>query len=190
MHLSLQKIQKEMTDEERTQFLQRVLLDYLAVHVQKDEAHRYARQFYIAQWYKEACSEKASISEKNRNTKDRENHRSRRIEKHNDNSEVSDSEEKDKEKSSEQENAEKYRVLEERKKFLASKINPFQEAITAGNRVQVCQTYIDYNSAELIAQYLASKRSFSQSFDIYLKAVSYVIIKIYLGYSIYFFFRS
>lgn len=162
-----------MNDEERTQFLQKVLLDYLAVHVQKDEAHRYARHFYIAQWYKEVCSEKATLaSDKSRNSKDKENHRSRRIDKHNDSNDMSDSEESLKEKSSEQENAEKYRILEERKKFLISKISPFQEAITAGNRVQVCQTYIDYNSAELIAQYLASKRCFSKSFDMYLKAVS------------------
>lgn len=161
-----------MNDEERTQFLQRVLLDYLAVHVQKDEAHRYARHFYIAQWYKEACSEKSNLaSDKSRNAKDKENHRSRRHDKHHD----SDEEHEDREKvSNEQENAEKFRILEERKKFLVSKISPFQEAMSAGNRVQVCQTYIDYNSAELIAQYLASKRYFSQSFDIYLKAVSII----------------
>ena len=75
----------------------------------------------------------------------------------------------------EQVNIEKFKVLEERKKFLISKIRPFQEKMSAGNRIQVFQTYIDYNSAELIAQYLASKRYFSQSFDQYLKAVSLCI---------------
>lgn len=41
------------------------------------------------------------------------------------------------------------------------------------------QTYIDYDSAELVARYLASKRPFSQSFDTYLKHVStqFVYIK-------------
>lgn len=77
------------------------------------------------------------------------------------------------ESSTDQENAEKHRLIELQKKFLISKIKPFREAtVSCGNRVQVFQTYIDYNSAELIAQYLASKRNFSQSFDQYLKAVS------------------
>lgn len=74
--------------------------------------------------------------------------------------------------STDQENAEKYRSIETRKQFLVSKIRPFQTKTNAGCQVQVFQTYIDYSSAELITRYLASKRSFSQSFDQYLKAVS------------------
>lgn len=76
------------------------------------------------------------------------------------------------ETSTDLEHAEKYRAIETRKKFLIAKIRPFKETISSGNRIQVFQTYIDYNSAELIAQYLASKRNFSQSFDQYLKGVS------------------
>lgn len=171
--VSTRKNQKEITnDEERIQFLQRVLLDYLAVHAQNDEAHRYARHFYIAQWYKEAVTEKSNvIGEKAKNSKEKEYHRSRKHNKHHEESDSSDSDD-NKQVSSEQENVEKFRILEERKKFLIKKIRPFTEAMSAGNRVQVFQTYIDYNSAELIAQYLASKRYFSQSFDQYLKAVS------------------
>lgn len=52
---------------------------------------------------------------------------------------------------------------------------PFQESFSSGNRVQVYQTYIDYNSAELIAQYLASKRYFSQCFDFYLRHILHVL---------------
>lgn len=40
-------------DEERTQFLQRVLLDYLAVRGQVDPALTYSRHFYLAQWYQD-----------------------------------------------------------------------------------------------------------------------------------------
>lgn len=40
-------------DEERTQFLQKVLLDYLAVRGQVDPALTYSRHFYLAQWYQD-----------------------------------------------------------------------------------------------------------------------------------------
>lgn len=57
-------------------------------------------------------------------------------------------------------------VCEQRKEYLLTKINPYNNECT-----QVMQTYIDYDSAELVARYLASKRPFSQSFDTYLKHV-------------------
>jgi cohesin loading factor subunit SCC2 len=44
-------------EEERTQFLQRVLLDYLAVTGQGDQSYSYARHFYIVQWYRDAANE-------------------------------------------------------------------------------------------------------------------------------------
>lgn len=37
------------------------------------------------------------------------------------------------------------------------------------------QSYIDYGGAELISQYLASKRSFSQSFDKYLRKILVIL---------------
>lgn len=58
------------------------------------------------------------------------------------------------------------RLFEQRKEYLLTKINPHDNQAT-----QVMQTYIDYDSAELVARYLASKRPFSQSFDTYLKHV-------------------
>lgn len=78
--------------------------------------------------------------------------------------------------SNEHKNASLYRLTEIRKQFLVSKIRPFQDSVGAGNRTQVLQTYIDYESAELISRYLASKRPFSQSFDRYLQQVSKVTI--------------
>lgn len=141
-------------------------MDFLAVNSQNDESYKYARHFYIAQWYKEAVSEKTQLATGDKKNNTRDNHQSKRYEEN-------DSEnEKDEKETPQQENVDKFKKIEERKKFLLGKIKPFQEAISSGNRVQVYQTYIDYNSAELIAQYLSSKRYFSQSFDQYLKAVS------------------
>ncbi|KAG5893186.1 hypothetical protein JTB14_016463 [Gonioctena quinquepunctata] len=160
------------TDEERSKFLQRVLLDFLAVNSQNDEAYKYARHFYITQWYKDAVNEKTQIATGDK----KNNHRSKSkyVE-----SEESDSEKEEKKKSkkasADQESAERFQLIEEKKKFLLSKIKPFQETMCSGNRVQIFQTYIDYSSAELIAQFLASKRYFSQSFDQYLKAILIVL---------------
>lgn len=44
-------------EEESTRFLQRVLLDYLAVSAERDPALLHCRHFYLAQWYKEAAQE-------------------------------------------------------------------------------------------------------------------------------------
>lgn len=55
------------------------------------------------------------------------------------------------------------RLSEQRKEYLLTKINPYDNQAS-----QVMQTYIDYDSAELVARYLASKRPFSQSFNTYL----------------------
>lgn len=154
------------TEEERSQFLQRVLLDFLAVNAQNDEVYKFARHFYIAQWYKDAVCEKSQLASEAGNKKEaRDNRRTKRR--------ISDDESDDENKrdDTQQEHVDKFKAVEDKKKFLVQKIKPFQETISSGNRVQVFQTYIDYNSAELVAQYLASKRNFSQSFDYYLKTV-------------------
>lgn len=67
-------------------------------------------------------------------------------------------------------NLEIYRLLEERKTYLISKIKPYSD-----NQLQDIKTYIDYSNAHLIAQYLASKRQFSQSFDQFLKKIILVV---------------
>lgn len=73
-------------------------------------------------------------------------------------------------------NIEIFNVLEERKKYLISKIKPYS---TPGEHnhtsLQHIKTYIDYNNAQLIAQYLATKRPFSQSFDGCLKKIILVV---------------
>jgi len=62
-------------------------------------------------------------------------------------------------------------LCEQRKEYLLTKINPYDNQAS-----QVMQTYIDYDSAELVARYLASKRPFSQSFDTYLKHVRKLLL--------------
>lgn len=69
--------------------------------------------------------------------------------------------------------AEKYKTIERRKQFFLEKIRPFR--YQGGAQVQVMQSYIDYGGAELISQYLASKRSFSQSFDRYLRKILVIL---------------
>ncbi|XP_060516001.1 nipped-B protein [Cylas formicarius] len=154
------------SDDDRTQFLQKILLDFLAVNSQNDESYKYARHFYIAQWYKDLVNEKTQLISggKKKNLSGKKDDKS---------GDEDDSEPE--RKNSEQENADKFRVIEEKKKILLAKVIAFQESMSSGNRVQVFQTYIDYNSAELIAQFLASKRHFSQSFDQYLKAILIVL---------------
>lgn len=68
-------------------------------------------------------------------------------------------------------NLEIFRLLDERKKYFLSKIKPYSE----NNTMQDIKTYIDYSNAHLIAQYLASKRPFSQSFDNYLQKIILVV---------------
>jgi cohesin loading factor subunit SCC2 len=67
------------------------------------------------------------------------------------------------------ENAEVVSLVEKRRNFLMSKVKPFDDV--SGGKSQVLQTYIEYENAELICRYLASKRPFSFSFDVYLMQV-------------------
>ncbi|XP_017856914.1 PREDICTED: nipped-B protein [Drosophila arizonae] len=69
-------------------------------------------------------------------------------------------------------NLEIFNVLEERKRYLISKIKPFPVGEQSHQHIK---TYIDYNNAQLIAQYLATKRPFSQSFDGCLKKIILVV---------------
>jgi hypothetical protein len=66
----------------------------------------------------------------------------------------------------EQKSGELAKLSEYRKQFLIGKIK-----VGGEHDDKIVETYVDYESAELIARYLASKRSFSRSFDVYLKQV-------------------
>ncbi|XP_066599133.1 nipped-B-like protein A [Prorops nasuta] len=163
-------------DEERTLFLQKVLLDYLAVNGTKDSALGYARYFYLAQWYRDCALEKTRVGQvKHSPTKKGMKKRAKKKSKHQESDMDTESEldeqDPDENDNNEQKNSESYRLIEEKKKFIISRIRPY----SSGTKPDILQTYIDYNSAELISQYLASKRPFSQSFDTYLKQILHVL---------------
>lgn len=170
-------------DEERTEFLQRVLLDYLAINGQKDQAWNCARHFYITQWYRDMVVQPKSTSP----TKKPKNKSKKRYIKDDTTDEESEAEDDSDEEgkrlkdlkaekklaSSALISAEKFKTMERRKHFFLEKIRPFR--YQGGTQVQVMQSYIDYSGAELISQYLASKRSFSQSFDRYLRKILVIL---------------
>ncbi|KZC07974.1 PREDICTED: nipped-B-like protein [Dufourea novaeangliae] len=163
-------------DEERTVFLQKVLLDYLAVNGTKDSPLGYARHFYLAQWYRDCAVEKSKVGQaKNSPSKKMHKKRVKKKNKHHSSDQESESEleevDPDENDNNEQKNSEAYRIIEEKKKYIISRIRPY----STGTKPDILQTYIDYNSAELISQYLASKRPFSQSFDRYLKQILHVL---------------
>ena len=156
-------------------------MDYLAVNGHNDQALIYARPFYLAQWYRDAAADrrkapnaKLSPSKSHSKNKNQRGRKKRKDESSDEESDVSSEGEKEESRLNDavENNSEKFRLIEIRKNFLVSKIRPFQDSISSGSRHQVMQTYLDYTSAELISRYLASKRPFSQSFDVYLKQVS------------------
>lgn len=65
-----EEVQEVKDDEERTQFLQRVLLDYLAIRSLSEPALRHARHFYLAQWYQDN-TDAGKPSEKSKRKKEK-----------------------------------------------------------------------------------------------------------------------
>ncbi|KAK7086913.1 hypothetical protein SK128_008836 [Halocaridina rubra] len=172
-------------EEERVKFLQRVLLDWLAVNSGSETALLHARHFYIGQWYREAYTEimrqkqgplPPSNTKRSRshNKKKRKRKGNESEEESSEESEDDDEEEKKKGHVDEALVAEVTQLTEKRKLFLLTKIAPFPPA-SPGAKTQTLQTHIGYENAELITRYLASKRPFSQSFDMYLKQILRVL---------------
>ncbi|KAK3884098.1 hypothetical protein Pcinc_011609 [Petrolisthes cinctipes] len=170
-------------EEERTMFLQRVLLDWLAVNSSSDTALVHARHFYIGQWYREAYSEimrqrhgplpQPSGRKSGSHNKKKRKRRADDSEEESDESE--DEEDEDaKNQLDEALVAEVTQLTERRKLFLLTKVPAFPPA-SPGAKTQTLQTHIGYENAELITRYLASKRTFSQSFDVYLKQILRVL---------------
>lgn len=51
-------------EEERTEFLQRILLDFLAVNAQDENiVWSHSRHFYLTQWYRDIMQRKKKIAE-------------------------------------------------------------------------------------------------------------------------------
>lgn len=164
-------------EEERSEFLQRILLDYLTLNSQEENpVWNHARHFYMCQWYRDIMQRKKQIAEGEKKgfaSRKKSNKKKRNSRYKNSDSEEDDDSDVEEVREVDQElNLEVFRILEERKKFILSKIMPFKR--NSKNVIDL-KTYLDYDNANLIAQYLASKRSFSQSFDTYLKKIILVV---------------
>lgn len=162
-------------EDERTQFLQRVLLDYLAIRGQNEPTLSHARYFYIAQWYNDISNPQNApqTSSPSKKVKKSKKKSKRRVET-SDEEETEDEEEEDKPK--DESPLANLKFNETKKSFFLSKVKPFCNG-GDGKKIQILQTFIDYSSAELITRYLASKRPFSQSFDMYLKHILKVLME-------------
>lgn len=166
-------------DEERSEFLQKMLLDYLDVNAHEDNvAWSHSKHFYLTLWYRDIIRLKRQIREGGKVYASRKKP-SRRKKKYGSDDESDDennteSEEEDsKNRTMDQElNLQIFRVLDDRKKFLLTKITTSNASSVDADDIK---TYLDYNNANLIAQYLAGKRPFSQSFDLYLHKIILVV---------------
>ncbi|EDW28358.1 GL18991 [Drosophila persimilis] len=177
-------------EEQRTEFLQKILLDFLAVNAQEENLiWDYARHFYLAQWYRDVIYQRRRIKDGEKGFALRKS-KIRNKRKTGEYLETSDSESceenynEDSTKNGNPSielidyelNLEIFNVLEERKQYLISKIKPYSVSGEQHHTShQQIKTYIDYNNAQLIAQYLATKRPFSQSFDGCLKKIILVV---------------
>ena len=161
-------------EEERTEFLQKILLDYLTLNSQEENpVWNHARHFYLTTWFYDIQRRKKDISEGAKGYASRKKHKkSKKKYRSDDSEESSDSDVQEVREVDQELNREIFKVLDERKKYLMSKVAPFKK--TTRDVVDL-KTYLDYDNANLIAQYLASKRRFSQSFDIYLKKIILVV---------------
>lgn len=159
----IQAVTDEDKENERTIFLQRVLLDYLAVNSgEVDQAIMNARHFYIGQWYRDANA----LGKTPKTVKVKKAKKKRHPDDSTEEESASEDEVPDEENLSDSAKAELYRLREERKDFLVKKILPF--GVSRGNKAQVLSTHIDHDSAGLITRYLSSKRPFFNSFNQYL----------------------
>ena len=153
-------------EEERTKFLQRVLLDYLAVNGgETDHATMNARHFYICQWYRDANAvtqkpRKIKVGGSNNHNNNNKRNKKRRKggnESSDDSSESEqdeveeEEEEIDEKNMSDSKKSELFRIRDKRKNFLVSKIPPF--GVDRGQKAQVLSSHIDHDSAHLIVKY-------------------------------------
>jgi len=169
------KFAKLDPEEQRTRFLQRVLLDYLTVSGGEDDPSTLSsRHFYISQWYRDANAEikRQKGLDRPKKREKQEKRKSRRGKADSD-SESDEEEEEEIDPKNDPKFAEVFRLTEARKDYLVSKICPFgsEKHARAGSVV----SHIDSTSATLIVKYLSSKRPFFNSFDIYLKNILSVL---------------
>ncbi|KAL1427179.1 hypothetical protein MTO96_017685 [Rhipicephalus appendiculatus] len=178
--LPLTSLSKGARPMDETQLLQRALLHYLDANLDSDPSLQFSRRFYVAQWYRDAMAE--AKAEKNHGDEEKEstkspsktNSRTSRSKASRRNCEPEEEEEEDEKKTSapnEEQQAKLAALVEERKKFLLHLAKPQD----SGSGLKSEQGTLDYATAELISRFLASRRPFSQSFDVYLTQILRVL---------------
>ncbi|XP_033636427.1 nipped-B-like protein A [Asterias rubens] len=145
---------KDADNRDYIQTLQQSMLDYLSYNSQNDPAILFARHFYVAQWFRDTTAEVEQTIKAPRPQRD------------------------DSDDDSEGEDApvdnttDIIQAAERRKLFLKSFIKVSSKSNLSFKRSRHILTY---ESSSLVARYLASKRPFSQSFDIYLSQILRVL---------------
>ncbi|KAG8180025.1 hypothetical protein JTE90_026629 [Oedothorax gibbosus] len=189
---SKKKGKKKAEKQDEWQILQKALLQYLDANSDSDQSFQFCRKFYIAQWYYDAADEikrsdkslnfpKEESSDKpepvvaSKTKSPRSGRRSSKVA-YEEEEEEEEEEEKEPVKEepkleSDEVNAKVLALAEERKRFLLTVIKNQETTKVNTNE----EEHIDYETAELISQYLSSNRNFAKSFDLYLSHILRVL---------------
>lgn len=189
--LPLTTLSKGIRPKDETQLLQRALLHYLDANLDSDPSLQFSRRFYIAQWYRDAMAEakaekadktdktdkvdKAQVEEESSTKPSKSNSRTskgRASRRNCEPEEDEDLEEKKRTVPDEEPQTKLVGQIEQRKKFLLHLAKP-QDSSSSSLKSE--QGTLDYETAELISRFLASRRPFSQSFDVYLTQILRVL---------------
>ncbi|XP_077478659.1 nipped-B-like protein B isoform X2 [Stigmatopora argus] len=143
---AIDRILKEYPGNDETQQLQKALLSYIEESSEINSSLVFARNFYIAQWYRDVTSEADKA-----------------LKLHND-----DEDDKLSYAARDLDSAEEIvQRAELRKKFLRK--------VLRNSHTRISSETVDYKDSCLIVQYLGSMRPFSQNFDIYLSQILRVL---------------
>ncbi|BFZ16564.1 hypothetical protein BsWGS_19603 [Bradybaena similaris] len=141
------------TASDLTEKLQQAMLEYLAYNSQSESALLCARQFYIAQWFRDTTVEAEKTLKAQHSTS-------------------GDDQDEDFNETKEEKSTEVLQNAEKRKAFLCSLVSCSSRW---QGHLKHAGAKLDYDSACLVARYLSSKRPFAQSFDIYLTQILNVL---------------
>ncbi|KAF6733208.1 Nipped-B-like protein [Oryzias melastigma] len=147
----IDRIIRETPGSDEIQQLQKALLNFLDESSDTDPALAFARNFYIAQWYRDTTTEVEKALKSQNDDEDTKYHH---LSKSDDSTE------------------DIVQRAESRKKFLRKVIKTSPSNITSQ---RMNSDTVDYEDSCLIVRYLASMRPFAQSFDIYLSQILRVL---------------
>ncbi|XP_074642892.1 nipped-B-like protein A isoform X2 [Tubulanus polymorphus] len=165
----------DMDHNDKTQVLQKLMLEYLAHNAASDPCYHFARQFNIAQWYRDSSVQAEKVS-KNKPTPEKWKKKSRRKTNSDDDDADNSEDEPDDADDEAVREMEKTKELldqtEKRKRFMLSQVKAYTGSLST---YKSSRTSMDYDHACWVSRYLASNRPFSQSFDIYLTQILKVL---------------